>query len=302
MTPILGLLQILGIGLVVALGGLVFFTAWLLTHPPRRTYAWALARRQPGDPGELDDSLAFEEFAVDTSHGAFPIWDITGRDPMGPVVFMSHGWGSSRVGALKRMPPIVERASRLIAWDMPGHGEAPMNARLGADEHEIAAEILNELGVNEQPLVLYGWSMGAGVSLALCEKVQSSYDVRGVICESIYRMPLTPARAVLLLRGMPHRLSLKPAIALLGLKYGVGMKWRGFDRAEIASRLTAPILLLHGDHDPVSPLGDALAVDRAAPVAATSKIEGAGHNNIWTDPVFREVAIDAVGSFLKEGL
>ena len=85
---------------------------------------------------------------------------------------------------------------------------------------------------------------------------------------------------------------------LLGMKFGVGMNWHGFDRAKIATRVKAPILLLHGDQDPVSPFRDAVAVDQASQHAATSKIEGAGHNNIWTDPVFREVAIDAVGSFL----
>ena len=299
MTPILGLLQILGIGLVVALVTLILYTAWMLTHPPRRTYAWALARRQPGAPGELDESLAFEESTIDTSKGPFPIWDIPGRNPDGPVVFMSHGWGSSRVGALKRLVPIVEHASRVIAWDLPGHGEAPMNARLGADEHEIAAEMLDELGLKESPMVLYGWSMGAGVSLALCEQIQSGYDVRGVICESVYRVPPTPARAVLALRGMPHRFSLSPALVLLGLKFGMGMKWWGFDRAEIASRVSVPILLLHGDQDPVSPFKDANSIDDVASESELARVEGAGHNNIWTDPVFRQQASDVVGAFMS---
>jgi pimeloyl-ACP methyl ester carboxylesterase len=298
MTPVLGLIQILAIGFAIGLVALILTTAWMLTHPVRRSYAWAIARSQPGDPGELDEPLRFEDRTIDLGRARVPIWDIEGRDPNGPIVLMTHGWGSSRQGALKRIFPIVDHASRVIAWDLPGHGDASGIARLGADEHTIAIELIEALGIKDTPIVLYGWSMGAGISLALCEQIQSTHDVRCVICEAVYCVPSTPARAVLSLRGMPHRLSLTPALALLGLKLGVGMKWRGFDRAEIASRVQAPLLLLHGDQDPVSPFADALRVVRASSRASMAKVEGAGHNNIWTDPVFRQIAIDAVGSFL----
>ncbi len=296
----LGLIQILAVGFAIGLIALILTTAWMLTHPVRRSYAWAIARSQPGDPGELDEPLRFVDDMIETASARVPIWDIEGRDPNGPIVLMTHGWGSSRQGALKRIYPIIDHASRVIAWDLPGHGDASGIARLGADEHMIGMELIEALEIKDTPVVLYGWSMGAGISLALCEQIQSTHNVRCVICEAVYRVPPTPARAVLSLRGMPHRLNLIPALALLGLKFRVGMKWRGFDRAEITTRVKAPILLLHGDLDPVSPFGDALKVMRASSVAYIAKVEDAGHNNIWTDPVFRELAIDAVGSFIAD--
>ncbi len=299
MNPVLGLIQLLAIGFVVALFALIFYTAWLLVNPHRRTYAWAVARGQPGDPGEIDEPLVYQSSEIQGERGPIPIWDIAARDPNGPVVLMTHGWGSSRQGALKRLPGLVEHASRIIAWDLPGHGEAVGNARLGTDEHLDAMRILDAIGPAEHGIVLYGWSMGAGVSLALCAQIQDTHDIRGVICEAVYAQPITPARAVLALRGMPHRLNLLPAMLLLGIRLGVGPRWRGFDRVEIASKVRCPILVLHGDQDPVSPLSDATAVSQVAQDARLCVIEGAGHNNIWTDEVHRARSIEAVGAFIE---
>lgn len=299
MPPVLGLIQLLAIGFVVGLTMLIVYTAWLLTHPHRRTYAWAISRSQPGDPGELDEPLAFESDEIDTEHGITPIWDIVGRDPQGPTVLMTHGWGSSRQGALKRIAGVIDHSARVIAWDLPGHGEAPGSARMGSDEHLDAMRVLDSIGPCEQGLVLMGWSMGAGVSLKLAQAIQDTADLRGVICEAIYNQPVTPARAVLALRGMPHRLNLSPAIALIGTRLGVGARWRGFDRKVIAQQVRVPLLLVHGDQDPVSPIADAQAVQRHAPNATLCTVKGAGHNNLWSDEVYRSQCIDAIGKFMQ---
>lgn len=299
MSPLLGLMQLLAIGFIVGMVTLILYTAWMLTHPHRRTYAWAISRSEPGDPGELEEPLSFESDQLDAEHGIVPIWDIKGRNPDGPLVLMTHGWGSSRQGALKRLAGIIEHSSRIIAWDLPGHGEAPGMARMGIDEHLDAIQILRVLGACDQGVVLMGWSMGAGISLALAQAIEDTTDLRGVICEAIYANPDTPARAVLSLRGMPHRLNLAPAIKLIGMRLGAGARWRGFDRQRIASRIHAPILLIHGDQDPVSPIADAQRLQTAAPDATLCTIRGGGHNNLWSDEVFRAQCVQAVGAFMQ---
>jgi hypothetical protein len=50
-ASILGLLGFLAAGLVVALVLVTWYTVRVLTRPYRRTYASALARGKPGDPG-----------------------------------------------------------------------------------------------------------------------------------------------------------------------------------------------------------------------------------------------------------
>jgi fermentation-respiration switch protein FrsA (DUF1100 family) len=108
-----------------------------------------------------------------------------------------------------------------------------------------------------------------------------------VIAEAPYRLPRTPARNVLRLSGLPHSWNVAPAFWMLGLRLGVGVRWRGFDRAEHAARLTSPLLVLHGDADAVCPLIDAEAIverARAAGVAAQlAVIAGGSHNGLWTD-------------------
>ncbi len=298
MHPLLGLLQLLAVGFIVGLVVLILYTAWLLVHPHRRTYAWAVSRGQPGDPGELDEPLDYESREIKGVHGAIPIWDIIGRDPSGPVVLLTHGWGSSRLGALKRIQGVVNHSARIIAWDLPGHGEAPGTARMGTDEYRDAISIIDSLGPIEQGLVLYGWSMGAGISLKLSTQLQSTHNLKGVICEAVYNQPTTPARAVLALRGMPHRLNLSPAIGLLGIRLGIGPNWRGFDRCEIARSVRVPVLLLHGDQDPVSPIEDAHAIEHTAQNASIEVVSGAGHNNLWSDELYRAQCVRAVSAFM----
>ena len=302
MPPLLGLIQILAIGFVVSTIALIVYTAYLLTHPPRRTYAWSVSRGQPGDPGELDEPLVYEARELNTKHGHIPIWDMQGRDPSGPVVLMTHGWGSSKQGALKRLQSLADDASRIIAWDLPGHGDAPGHARMGADEHQIARTLLEELRLGNQPIILFGWSMGAGISLAICATSQDQYPIRGVICEALYARPITPARSVLALRGMPHRLNLAPAMALIGIRLGVGARWRGFDRVRTAPRVRVPLLLIHGDQDPISPIEDSVAVQQAAPDAQLCRIKGAGHNNLWSDEVYAQQGRAAVSAFMRRCL
>jgi pimeloyl-ACP methyl ester carboxylesterase len=299
MHPLLGLIQLLAVGFVVGLGALIVYTAWLLVHPHRRSYAWAVARGQPGDPGELDEPLQFESREIDSTLGVIPIWDIQGRDPNGPIVLMTHGWGSSRQGALKRIPGLIDHASRIIAWDLPGHGEAAGIARLGTNEYNAGLAILESLDALEHGIVLMGWSMGAGISLDLCVHAQDRFPITGVICEAVYAQAITPARGVLALRGMPHRLSLGAAIGLLGMKLGVGAKWNGFDRVEIARKVRVPVLLIHGDQDPVSPIEDSRAIDAAAPSTTLYTVVGAGHNNLWSDEVYRGQVVGEVESFME---
>ncbi|MEX0876329.1 MAG: alpha/beta fold hydrolase [Phycisphaerales bacterium] len=298
MHPLIGLAQLLIVGFVLYLLSLIVYTMWAITHPHRQTYASALARNLPGDPSELDHPLVFEERRLDAPGGEIDLWDIRGSDPAGPVVIMTHGWGSSRQGALKRIAPVIPHASRVLVWDLPGHGDSGGHTRLGADEHHRCVRVAEGFCDPATPIVLFGWSMGAGVSLAAAESLQDRFRLIGVVCEAPYLHPHVPAKNVIRLKGIPHRLNLRPAMAMLGTIFGVGPRWRGFDRASIAARVRVPILILHGTHDPVCPDADAHAIVDSAPDARFVSIEGGGHNNLWLDEGYREQAHDAVDAFM----
>ena len=303
--PIIGLLQLLGAGLVAAVLLVSAHTAWSLARPPRRTYAWAVARRLPGDPSELDPPRAYEPFTFPGRRRTLPAWRIPADNPQGPVVVMTHGWGSSRIGGLKRLAPVLPHAREVVLWDLPGHGEAPGPARLGADEHEDLLALLDILAPagERPPFVLFGWSLGAGVCIRAAAENNNRHaphDIRAVIAEAPYINPPTPAKAVIRLRGLPHTINLPLAMAALGIRLGVGPKWTGFARDKHAKRLgELPLTVLHGDADPVCPIADARTIADAAPNARFVPIPGGGHNNLWTDPAFEPAARRAVADTLR---
>tara|TARA_R110002072_G_scaffold271010_1_gene430841 strand:+ start:58264 stop:59184 length:921 start_codon:yes stop_codon:yes gene_type:complete len=302
MPPLIGLIQLLAIGFGLYLLTLILYTMRGLTRPHRQTYASAVARSLPGDPSELDTPLEYESCTIKGTQGDIELWMLKGNHPDGPTLVMTHGWGSSRQGGLKRLEPFIERCSRIVIWDIPGHGDSGGHTRLGSQEHNDLARVLDSIPGSES-IVLFGWSMGAGVSLACADQYTGEHKagdhtIIAIICESPYSIAITPARNVIRLRGVPHRLNLKPAIALLGIRFGIGPSWRGFDRTQIASRIKQPILILHGTEDPVSPIADGRAITQSAPNARLVEIEDAGHNNLWMDEEFRAQTIDAVEGFM----
>jgi pimeloyl-ACP methyl ester carboxylesterase len=298
-----GLAVLLLVGLLIAVAAMTLYTVRVLTHPPRRTYASALARNRPGDPGELDRKFKWTAWDLRWRHLDLPVWDIEGEKPEGPIIVLTHGWGDSRIGGLTRVGPLAPLASRLILWDMPGHGEAKGTCSLGT--HEVAAllALIERIG---KPVVLYGWSLGAGVSIAAEAGVErepgprslADTGVRAVIAEAPYRLPQTPARNVLLSYALPHRINLPLAMRYLGMRLGVGAHWRGFDRAALAAKMQAPLLVIHGAQDLICPVEDGEQIAAAAPRHEITRIEAGGHHSLWTDAATASLCVDAVRRFL----
>ncbi|TVQ32287.1 MAG: alpha/beta hydrolase [Phycisphaeraceae bacterium] len=306
-----GFITIMLTGLLIAVAAATGFTVRRLRRPPKRTYGAAVARGLPGDPGELPTPRTFETWMlrVDSPRTRslrgleMPVWDIPGDDPNGPTIMLTPGWGDSRIGALARIPHLAPMSARLLAWDPPGHGEAPGECALGTSaEVEALAALAQraiEPGKDAGRLALYGWSLGAGVSIATAAAWEGPGPAPAVIAEAPYRVPMTPARRVMRAAGYPYRINVPLTFAYLGIRLGVGPKWRGFDRAELAALMRSPLLVLHGARDTVSPVEDGRAIAAAAKDGAICEITDAGHNDLWTDPQYAERCIEAVDAFLE---
>lgn len=343
-TDWLGLILLLAAGLAVFVFAVILYTFWLLTHPPRRTYSWAVSRGVPGDPAEVrtgatapaSTGFAFESWSFGpppaTPDQDLPVWDIRGANPAGPTVIVTHGWGDSRVTMLSRLPALASVASRVLMFDLPGHGEARGTCALGTREVELLVALIEHVSAPPQTthatpsltpaqIVLYGFSLGAGVSIAAAARSApgsisgsggGGAKIAGVIAEAPYRLPITPARNVLRMRALPYRWNLPIAIGLLGLRLGQGLSWFNarepqndeqpiaFDRAALARRLVCPLLVIHGERDEVCPPADGRSIAAAAPGAASSfvLIEGAGHLDLWTEPRSAQSAAEAIASFV----
>lgn len=310
-----GLFLLLGIGLFLAIAFAIAAIEFLLTHPPRRTYASALARNRPGEPSEVRGIFhvegtkplgnwprAFDAWALTHRGVSIPIWRIEGDDPTGPIAIMTHGWGDSRIGALSRVPYVARHCRACVMWDCPGHGDASGGTRLGAHEADFLAAVVHEATADAPgvPLMLVGWSLGAGVSLVAAGSDALRSRVACVVIEAPYRLVHTPAANVLRAKGLPTGPILHAALAILGLAWRVGAGWRGFDRATHAAKVACPILILHGDADETCPLEDARAIAQAAPSASVVVIPGGTHNGMWTDRASLVHAVPALDAFMAK--
>lgn len=310
-----GLLLLLSVGGILAAATVCALTGYRLTHPPRRTYAWALSKNLPSDPSEVpppDGPLAYDAYDLKLGAKPTPVWEIKGNNPTGPVVILTPGWASGRLSALQRVPHLLSFASRAILWDPPGHGDAPKGepVGLGVREPKLLAALIDAVEPTDAGVVLYGWSLGAGVSI-----VAGARDPRviAVIAEAPYQHPKTPARNVMRAGGYPYRWNVPILFAILGVRLGVGATWKRvytsptgepqpFDRAHHAARLDCPLLVIHGCADEVCPLEDGQAIANAAKHGELLAIEGAGHNNLWSNSAWSSTVKDRITEFIERSL
>lgn len=318
-----GLVKLLLVGLGLAVALAVHVVVRRLRNPPRRTYSSAVARGQPGDPGEVPPPLgpcAFRAFTftapADRSgrRVELPAWEIEGRDPAGPVIICTPGWGDSKIGVLARLGAMLPAASLVVAWDPAGLGESPAwtKCNLGTDADVAALEALVRLCAGgddgiARPIVLMGWSLGAGVSIVAAAEhrfrsAESVARIIAVIAEAPYRLAWTPARNVLRKARLPWRVNGPIAFAWLGWRLRGTVRWESFDRARFAADLPCPLLVLHGTLDDICPLDDGRAIASAARRNLFIPIEGAGHNNLWTEEPYATQCALAVRDFIAAAM
>lgn len=276
MSDAIGLAALLAVGLLITLLWATVATAWFLTHPPRRTYASMLRRNRPGDPSELDPPRAFDAFSLMLAGTRVEAWSIPGDAQQGPIAIVTHGWGDGKVGALTRLEALTPTCSRIIAWDLPGHGDSGGRCTLGLEEPEILVSLAQEVAPGS-PVLLFGWSLGGGVSIVAARSLEG---IVGVVVEAPYRLARTPAHNVLWLRRLP-RVQLGAALSLIALCSR--RSFARFDRAEHARGLGGvPLVVLHGTRDEVCPIEDGTAIADAGGGRLLA-IEGGTHNDLWSE-------------------
>lgn len=352
----LGLTTLLALGYALFIGVCAAHIAGRLRRPPRRTYAWAVSKGLPGDPGELTPRRAFEEREVvwrepggggaliggEAREVVIPVWIVPGDAPRGPVVVLAPGWGDSRVGGLVRVAPLLPVASRVTLFDPPGLGASEFRGgrkgrrpkwSMSTRDHAALLAVVDACAEPGDEVVLFGWSAGAGASIVAAEEFLSRADtvavptphssprsastlsptrgerdqgrngwrVIGVIAEAPYRLPWTPARNVIRAAGLPWFLCGPLAFVGLGIRVGVGPRWRGFDRAAHVEALKGrtPVLVLHGADDEVCPIQDGRELASAGG-GEIVEIPRGRHNDLWVEESHREASAAAVRAFIQK--
>ena len=269
-----------------------------LRHPWRRGYSWAVANRLPTNPEEM--GWAYEERTVQIPHGETTIvWLVEGDDPTGPCIVVSHSFRDSRFGAMLYLPALAPVASRVIVYDVRAHGESTANvSALSTAEADDLLDLLSQLDV-EGPLVMFGASMGATISMAAASRLRTdptragAVSLVGLILEGAYVKPADPIYGYFRERRYP----VYPFVPLADWHFAFWLPgYRTWNAADRIAELDLPVLLLHGEQDGTTPVAGARQLADAASDATLEVFEDATHLDLaWRDP---KRYADAVRAFI----
>lgn len=256
--------------MVAGYGGLlllVYFGQRALQYFPER------ARTPPADAG-LPEA---EEVVLDSSGGERVIvWHIPPRGEK-PVVLYFHGNGGSLRWRVDRFRALAADGTGLVALSYRGYGgSSGRPTEQGLIDDAFAAYAFAAARYPPSRIALWGESLGTGVAVALA----AQKPVGRIVLESPFTSIANIAAQIYWF--FPVRLLIKDAF-----------------RSDLRiAKVTAPILVLHGETDSVVPiaLGEQLYALINSPKRFV-RFPGAGHNELADYG-----ALDAARQFLNEAV
>ncbi|HEV8290324.1 MAG TPA: alpha/beta hydrolase [Tepidisphaeraceae bacterium] len=252
--------------LAILLALLSYLMARFLLRPPRMTdgkAVWVLKRLTP-----LDIGLSFTPltFTVRDEHSKKPLqlaaWWIP-HNNSGKTAILLHGYADAKVGAIAWAPLFHELGHNILALDLRAHGESGGEiSSAGYWERHDLVQILNDLRARyphqTQHIILFGASLGAAVAIALAAE---PIDIDALILESPFADFRHAASAHFHLLGISLPLLHRAAIFLSEkLAHADFATIRPLD---LIPKSHAPILIIQGEDDALTPLEDQQQLERA---------------------------------------
>lgn len=211
-------------------------------------------------------------FAVPGDEGDLRAWE-WGTE--GPRVLLVHGWEGRGTQLVELVKPLVTRGFRVVAFDMPGHGDSPGSISSFFHFSRAIALMVETLG----PLhAIVAHSMGGASTAWALRKVRA------------------PKRLVMLAPPADIRDFTGPASKALGLNDAAaqeleerlgrrfGVRLTELQAILVAPRMTTPLLVVHDEHDREIPIASGELVAGAWPGAVFERTRGLGHRRILRDP------------------
>lgn len=260
------------------------------TPPPAGTrVAWTgIIRPTPGAAGFLAHDHHFN-----TPAGLAPAWFIGARPGEEHPVWAVHiyGRGSTRAGVIRGVSVTAHYGLPSVlptyrnTFEGPRHGDG-LN-HLGADEAADIEAVLEELSVTgRERFILFGWSMGAQIALALAADSLWGPRIDRVVLES----PVLDWR-----RTLDHNLRRARLPRFVGRESAMWLQHRVLHRAACldgpldldamdwiarADEIPQPVLILHGSEDRFTPLDASNDFARHAVDAEVVEMQS-GHTTGW---------------------
>lgn len=278
---------IVAVGVVLALGGLVFLAmdraAVKMIQPPLKPIRQKIT----------DLPFLSRPISIPSGDRELSGWVVEPKnDNQGPVLVLAHGWGSNHGTMSSLAEPLLGMGYPVILFDVRQHGEsgrAPyVTARHFRDDILAALESSRGLFPGRAP-VLIGHSMGGstGVLAALKDPLLRGFISIGAPANlwGVWAYQLNQ-------KGLPGRAIVKGLSFFLRRR--AGEPWDDLDPLKRAADLRLPFMVFHGEKDQSVPVEQAFLLARAAGVQPWI-IRDWGHTDVLESPELHEV----LGKVLK---
>lgn len=202
------------------------------------------------------------------------------RAAPGATVVVLHGWGSAATDLLPAAPRLVAAGLSLLLIDVRGHGRSDpvdfMSLPRFAEDLEAAISWLrSDPRVDPDRIGVIGHSVGAGACLLAASR---DPGIAAVVAIAAMAHPAELIRSSRGLRPAPEALATR---VLTTIEDTIGHRFDAFAPINTIGRITAPVVVLHGDDDTTVPPRDAARlVDAAGGVARLRLVPGAGHRAV----------------------
>lgn len=209
-----------------------------------------------------DAGLAFDELELTTKdrerlHG----WWIAAREPSLGHLLFCHGNAGNIGDRVSNAALLTAAGFDVLLFDYRGYGHStgrPDEQGTYRDAHAALAGLLRRPGVDRDRVFYLGESLGGAVALALAVE----HPPRGLILQSTFTSIRDAARAHYPFIPTPLIPDAYPSLRLI-------------------SRLTVPLLVIHGDRDDIVPLAHGQALCEAAGEPKRIRVfAGSGHNDL----------------------
>ncbi|MBX3233415.1 MAG: alpha/beta fold hydrolase [Labilithrix sp.] len=239
---------------------------------------------------------------VDVEGGWLPAW--TWRPAGAPrarlfdtpkTVLLVHGWEGRGSQLAAFVPPLLAEGLRVVTFDAPGHGDAPLPRASVVDHAHAVAAVAKQLG----PIhAVIGHSVGGAAAL-LATRFGLEAERFALIAP-----PRTPAKFV---QTFSKVLRLDDGVRdamVARVEQRYGLRIADLDALHDATKLYAPLLVVHDKDDTVVTPATGRALADAAPFGMYLETSGLGHNAILRAPevlgaVTRFVAAGSAPSFAE---
>jgi len=219
-----------------------------------------------------------------TTAGEIVYWSAGSGEP----VLLVHGWEGTHADLDAFVAPLLERGKRVVALDLPAHGESPGKLAAFPDMGRAVGAVGERVG----PLA------GVIAHSAGCPATALAID-HGLRVERV-ALIATPERYERFVRYMAGVAGVDPeALIAALLERGIDVPALNMPRQVAAYRI--PALIVHSADDRTTEIAGGRNVAAAWPASTFLEVDGLGHTRILRDPAVVARIVDFISGAAAEG-